>query len=128
MILRRRLTVAGRSDAGSRTVRKSLDELAPRVAAAKNTRVGEIVLRLSGKGGATYRVSTGRGRADVSETADVSGQPLLEVIGDAEAVMAVLDGKKDAREQFLAGGIRVRGDLQLLSDLAVELGLMKHPL
>ncbi len=111
-----------------RSVRKSLDELAPRVAKAKAAREGNIMLRLTGNGGGTYRVTTGRGRAEVSENPDFQGVPLFEVIGDAEAVQAVLDGRIDAREQFLAGGIRVRGDLQHLSDLTVELGLMKHPL
>lgn len=112
----------------ARTVRGSLDELMPRVAKAKNARVGDIVFRLSGKGGGTYRVSTGHGKAEVSESQDVGGVPLFEVIGEADAVQAILDGKADAREQFLAGGIRVRGDLQHLSDLTVELGLMKRPL
>jgi putative sterol carrier protein len=105
-----------------------LQELASKLAQAKNARAGDIVLRLSGKGGATYRLSSGRGKAEVTETTDVPMQPLIEVIGDAVALQAVIDGKIDARKQFLAGGIRVRGDLQHLSDLAVELGLLKHPL
>jgi len=120
--------VAQTSHAATRTVRGSLDALAPKVAKAQATRAGEIVLRLSGKGGGTYKVTTGRGKVEIDETADVAGQPLLEVIGDAQSIQAVLDGKVDAREQFLAGGIRVRGDLQHLSDLATELGLLKHPL
>jgi hypothetical protein len=50
------------------------------------------------------------------------------VIGDAGAVQDILDGRVDARERFLAGGIRVRGDLRYLSDLGLELGLLKQPL
>jgi hypothetical protein len=120
--------VAGTSDVNPRTIRHSLDEVASKVAKARTARAGDIVLRLSGKGGGTYRLSSRPGKVEVTETSDVAGQPLFEVIGDAEGVQAVLDGRVDAREQFLAGGIRVRGDLQHLSDLAVELGLMKHPL
>lgn len=120
--------MAGTSDVNPRTIRHSLDEVASKVAKARTARAGDIVLRLSGKGGGTYRLSSRPGKVEVTETSDVAGQPLFEVIGDAEGVQAVLDGRVDAREQFLAGGIRVRGDLQHLSDLAVELGLMKHPL
>ena len=71
---------------------------------------------------------TGSKHVEVSETVEVPAQPLIEVIGDAEAVQAVLDRKVNAREQFLAGGIRVRGDLRYLSDVALEMGLLKHPL
>src|SRR5215217_3759654 len=47
----------------------------------------------------------------------------IEVRGDANTVRAILAGERDAREQFLAGGLRVQGDLQYLSDLALELGV-----
>jgi hypothetical protein len=49
-------------------------------------------------------------------------------MGDANTVRAILDGDRDAREQFLAGGLRVQGDLRYLSDLALELGVLKEPL
>jgi hypothetical protein len=52
----------------------------------------------------------------------------LEVIGDADRIQAILAGEKDGRMQFLAGGFRVRGDLRYLSDIALELGLIKEPL
>ncbi|WP_158887093.1 hypothetical protein [Amycolatopsis anabasis] len=109
-------------------VRKSVGQLAARIADARSARPGEIVLRLTGEGGGTYQLSTGGKEVQVAETAGVDAQPLIEVLGDARAVQSVLDGKVDAREQFLNGGIRVRGDLRHLSDLALELGLLKHPL
>jgi hypothetical protein len=114
------------AEAGS--LRHSLGELAGRIAGARSARAGDIVLRLSGEGAGTYRLSSGQQGVQVFETADVGIQPLIEVMGDAAAVQAVIDGKVDARTQFLAGGIRVRGDLRHLSDLALELGLLKHPL
>ena len=52
----------------------------------------------------------------------------IEVMGDANTVRAILDGETDTREQFLAGGLRVWGDLRYLSDLALELGVLKEPL
>ena len=57
-----------------------------------------------------------------------TGPPLVEVLGDPEAVRAVLSGEVEGRKRFLAGGIRVRGDLRYLSDLALELGLLAKPL
>jgi hydrogenase maturation factor HypE len=123
------VVVADTANAASKTVKGSLEAIASKAAKSKTTRPGEVVLRLSGKGGGTFTVSADRrGKVQVAETADVAGQPLFEVIGDAEAVQAILDGKVDARKQFLAGGIRIRGDLQHASDLAVELGLLKYPL
>ena len=55
-------------------------------------------------------------------------QAFIQVMGDANTVRAILDGDRDAREQFLAGGLRVQGDLRYLSDLALELGVLKEPL
>lgn len=110
------------------SVRKSLRDLAARIERAHSARQGEIVLRLSGRGAGTFRVRSAGGRAEVMESLDAPGQPLIEVLGDAETVRKVLDGTLDARTQFLQGGLRVRGDLQYLSDLAMELGLIKQPL
>ncbi len=36
--------------------------------------------------------------------------------------------QKDAVREFLAGGLRVRGDLRYLSDLGMELGFLHRPL
>jgi hypothetical protein len=92
---------------------------------------GDIVFRLTGSGGGTsYRVECGDGQARVAETtiASTGSAPLIEVIGDARSIQSILAGEKDARMQFLAGGFRVRGDLRYLSDVALELGLIKEPL
>jgi hypothetical protein len=92
---------------------------------------GDIVFRLSGPGGgSSYRVECGEGQVRVAETTVTGADttPLIEVIGDARSIQAVLAGEKDARMQFLAGGFRVRGDLRYLSDIALELGLIKEPI
>jgi hypothetical protein len=116
------------TDGGQGAIRKSLKDLASKVERAKSSRSGDVVFRLSGSGAGTFCLRSGRGKTEVIESPEASQQVLIEVMGDAEKVQAVLDGRVDAREQFLDGGIRVRGDLQHLSDLATELGLMKHPL
>ena len=123
------VVVSDEANAAQERLRSSLRELVSKLSPEiKAALAGDIVLRLSGKGGGTYRVPTGSKHVEVSETVEVPAQPLIEVIGDAEAVQAVLDRKVNAREQFLAGGIRVRGDLRYLSDVALEMGLLKHPL
>lgn len=93
-------------------------------------RPGDIVFRLAGPGGGSFVVECSERGASVVESAAAGFDrtPLIEVIGDAERIQAVLNGEKDAREQFLAGGIRVRGDLRYLSDIALELGIIKEPL
>jgi hypothetical protein len=60
--------------------------------------------------------------------AGLEREPVLEIHADAETVQRILDGEKDAAKQFFAGGIRVRGDLRYLSDVALELGLLEQPL
>jgi hypothetical protein len=122
------VAVANAAEKDRGTLDRSLRELASKVEGAKTARAGDVIFRLSGKTAGTYRLSIRPGKSEVTETTDVTGQPLVEVIGDAEAIQAVIDGKADARKQFLSGGIRVRGDLQLLSDVALELGLIKDPL
>lgn len=54
--------------------------------------------------------------------------PLLEVIGDPRRLAALVRGEKDGRKQFLAGGIRVRGDMSYLSELGMQLGFLDKPI
>jgi hypothetical protein len=54
--------------------------------------------------------------------------PLLEVIGDPRRIRAIVRGEKDARMQFFAGVIRVRGDMHYLSELGMQLGFLKTPI
>jgi hypothetical protein len=53
------------------------------------------------------------------------GEPLLEVRGNPRRIQAIQRGKKDARKQFFAGGIRVRGDMHYLNELGMRLGFLK---
>lgn len=104
-----------------------LGDFVKRHGKAKALRKGTIVLRLTGAGGGEYCIDYSAKGASLAKGMPRS-TPLIEVMGDARRIRAILQGKKDARTQFLAGGIRVRGDLRYLSDLALELGIIKDPI
>lgn len=108
------------------TTEESLKRFADRVSKAKVLRKGPLAFRLSGKDGGDYFLDCSTGQARLSKGTP-SDQVLLELIGDARRIIAVLEGKKDGRRQFLAGGFRVRGDLRYVSDLMLELGVIKEP-
>lgn len=107
-------------------VKDSLVRVAKKLAASSSTKRGQIVLHLSGSGGAEYCIDCSPGKATVSEGAASlrAGQPLIEVTGKASTVAAILEGKKDPLKQFAAGGLRIRGDLRYFSDMALELGII----
>ena len=67
-------------------------------------------------------------RAAMIEARADDPAPLLEVIGDPRRISAIVRGEKDARLQFFAGGIRVRGDMHYLSELGMQLGFLKKPI
>lgn len=109
---------------------KSLDAVlsdhVSRFEAARTLRAGSILLRLIGEGGGDYFVhSTSTGCHASREPG--AGPPHFEVTGDARRVRSILDGSREGRLQFFAGGIRVRGDLHYLSELAYEMGFIKEP-
>ncbi|BDC46032.1 SCP2 sterol-binding domain-containing protein [Paraburkholderia terrae] len=119
--------------AGSKTratLEDSLVRIAEKLAKSKSLKPGVIVFTLTGSDAGNHVIECSEGQARVVESSDSRSDtvPLIEVIGDAKRVHAILSGEKDAREQFLAGGFRVRGDLRYLSDVGLELGLLKEPL
>jgi hypothetical protein len=93
---------------------------------ARTRRVGSILLRLTGENGGDFYVHSTNAGCSVSHEA-AAGPPHVEVIGDADRICAILAGDKEGRLQFYAGGMRVRGDLQYLSELAHEMGLIREP-
>lgn len=110
------------------TTEASLKEIAKRVSKTKTARNGSIAFRLLGVEGGDYfidRSETGEHRLNTGKPKE---EPLIELIGDSKRILAILEGKKDARTLFLAGAFRVRGDLRYVSELALELGILKDPL
>jgi hypothetical protein len=90
-------------------------------------RDGDIVLRLDGPDGGIHHLRLRGGRLQ-TDAASAGTVPHCELIGDARTVRAVIDGRKDARATFLAGGFRLRGDLRYASEVALALGLIDSPL
>jgi hypothetical protein len=105
----------------------SLQAFGKRVSNTKALRSGFIVFRLSGADSGNYFLDCSPGEARLTEGIP-DDRPLFEVIGDSEKVCTLLEGKTDARTLFLAGAFRVRGDLDYVSDLALELGLLREPM
>jgi len=118
-----------KSPMGSRGKRGQayVEQFAKRLRNCKSLKDGSIVLRLSGPGGGEYWLQCSAGEVRLAE-GPTAGPLLIQLIGNARRIQAVLEGKKDAVTQFLAGGFRVRGDPYYISDLFLELGILKKPL
>lgn len=108
----------------------SVGRAGKRLQSSKALRDGAIAINATGSVTARYRLASEGGRVEASEVTDQSDvmPPVIEVIGDAGTLSAIMDGKADAREEYLAGRLRVQGDLRYLSDLAVEIGYLEDPL
>lgn len=109
------------------SVEASLASFLEKVREAKSLRTGSIAFRLTGDEAGEYYIDNSPQGVRLLKSAPQS-LPLIEVIGDARRIKTILEGKKNARTEFLAGGIRVRGDLRYLSDVALELGILESPL
>jgi hypothetical protein len=92
----------------------------------RTLRPGAIVFRDPGDERATFALRATDRRAELVDGPDAD--PLLEISGDPRRLRAILEGRKDAREQFYVGGISVRGDMRYLSELGLALGFLKSPL
>ena len=117
------------ASSGERHVEATLMGLASRLEKAASVVPGVIVFRLTGPQGGDFRIEHDQRGTRLAAVDQLGAEaPLIEVMGDAETVRAILEGERDARTQFLEGGLRVRGDLRYLSNLATELGLLEAPL
>jgi len=119
---------AGKTE--SVNLEKSLTGLGQKVHQAKATRPGTIVFHASGSGGGSFGLDTGQGQTRVIKFAETIREkpPLIEFIGDAATLQAIIDGQKNAFRTFLGGGVRIRGDLRYFGQLAFELGYIDKPL
>lgn len=90
---------------------------------------GAIVLH-SGSAAGGFMLRSGDGGVEIRplEAGDDTGSARLEVVCDPQRLASIIEGKKDARLQFFAGGIRVRGDIAYLSELGMRLGFLDRPL
>jgi putative sterol carrier protein len=108
-------------------IEELIQKYSTRLSETKRLEQGDVVVRLTDKVEREIRVGTSDKGFRLQKEA-MQSPPRIEVIGDSKRILAILRGDKDARKQFLAGGIRVRGDLRYLSDLAMELGILDEPL
>lgn len=113
-----------------KSVQDSLDRLGERMDKCRALKPGDIDLHLSGKSGGEYRISSGKGKTTITTAAGrgAGREPLFEVWGDADTIRAIIDGEKDPVKQFLAGNMRVRGNMRYLSEVGVELEILEKPL
>src|SRR5712691_6791518 len=106
-----------------------MKRVADRLGESKRLQKGMIVIRLRGTGGGGFCLDcTPKSVKLLERVPRETDTPRIEVIGEAGAIQEILQAKADPVAHFLRGRFRVRGDLQYLSDLAMEFKLIKQPL
>ena len=121
-------TKSKESKAGSVNIEPMLEQATKKLSSCRTLKKGVIVVRTTGPRGVEYSLESSERDTRLVKRAAMKTPPLIEIIGEARRLDSILAGKKDAVAQFLVGGIRVRGDLRYLSDLALEFGILKKPL
>lgn len=90
---------------------------------------GLIVFRAADGSATDLCVLVHASGVDVGVRADATDEkPALEVWGEPRRLESIVRGEKDARKQFFAGGIQVRGDMRYLSELGMRLGFLDQPI
>jgi predicted lipid carrier protein YhbT len=107
-------------------VEAALKKLIIRMSDCRAIRKSSILIRTVDGGGRAYYLDCSPESVKVTEAP--LAPPTIEIIGNARNIESLLLGKRDPRKLFFAGALRVRGDLRYLSNLAVELGILKQPL
>ncbi|MFE7630129.1 hypothetical protein [Kocuria sp. NPDC057446] len=115
------------ADEGRIKTQRVLVGLAERLAGCASLRPGSIGVVMLGEDGGDYQVECQAGSARIA-TAGTPRVHQFEILGRPDKVRALLSGEHDAVTLFLSGGIRLRGDLRYVSDLARELGIIEKSL
>ncbi len=82
-----------------------------------------IRIQVLGKESGVWGIETVKGEVRLSRSGPSS--PTVEVIAVPAVLKSILDGKKDGRAAFLAGGIRVIGDVGAVERLSAAIGTHK---
>ena len=114
--------------ASAAALQKAVESVATKLHRDRRLRPGAIVFRAADGEAPVFTLRSSDTSFEVQTAAAVDPSPLIEVIGDLRRIGAIVRGEKDGRLQFFAGGIRVRGDIQYLSELGMQLGFLKKPL
>ena len=103
----------------------SLTAVSRKLSDSTQLKPGSILIRFTDSGEENSIEMTGR-EARVIRAAPATA-PLVEVSGPSKVLKAIMDGRKEASRAFLAGGIRVQGDVPYLEALLKEIGLLQCP-
>jgi hypothetical protein len=109
-------------------LQKAMESVAAQLHRDRGLRPGAIVFRATVSEPPVFALRSTESAYQIDTVASDPTEPLLEVIGDPRRIRAIVMGEKDARMQFFAGGIRVRGDMHYLSELGMRLGFLKKPI
>jgi putative sterol carrier protein len=104
-------------------IESSLSELSRTLSDSAHLKHGSILIRFTDSGDEYSIETTGR-EARMIRAAPATA-PLVEVAGSSRALKAIMDGRKEASRAFLAGGIRVQGDVPYLEALLKDIGLLQ---
>jgi hypothetical protein len=119
-------TSSSRSSASGRGMEAVLQEALRKFEGSRLRREGTILIRFVGESVGDFHVHSRVSGCELSRE-EGHAPPLIEIIGEPERIRAVLEGGREGLAQFYRGGIRIRGDLQYLSELAYELGFIREP-
>jgi hypothetical protein len=117
---------SGRQRDSLKALEQTVEGVARRLHGERRLAHGVVVFR-AGADGPSFAMRATEAGVRIESGGDYS-DVRLEVIGDPRRIDAIVRGRKDARMQFFAGGIRVRGDMFYLSEIGLELGFLKTPL
>jgi SCP-2 sterol transfer family len=108
--------------APSGELKPALSRFAHRVSSAVPTTKGSIHIRCTDCDDEYSLEGLGRS-ARVSGKAG-AGAPVVRITGPSSVLIEVLEGRLEAAEALVRGGIRVRGDLEYLERVLRDVGLL----
>ena len=106
-------------------IESSLSELSRTLSDSAQLKPGSILIRFTDSG-EEYSMEMREREARMARGVPATA-PLVEVHGPSTVLKAIMDGRKEASRAFLAGGIRVEGDVPYLESLLKDLGLLQCP-
>jgi putative sterol carrier protein len=104
-------------------IESSLTAVSRKLSDSAQLKPGSILIRFTDSGEEYSMEMTAREVRTIR--AAPATAPLVEVSGSSTVLKAIMDGRKEASRAFLAGGIRVQGDLPYLEALLKEIGLLQ---
>jgi putative sterol carrier protein len=110
--------------AGPAAIESSLNAFSSRLTGSQaQFKRGSILIRFTDTG-EEYSIAMTSREARMTNSAPPA-VPLVEVSGPSRVLLAIMDGTQEPRRAFMAGGIRVQGDLPYLEALLKESGLLE---